>query len=166
MFSSAQLSIGNHGIRGICDFYSYSWRILCEFTFRPLYLSTDVHTYGSQFYAILKICNNVRLSWWTMSIFRQLATFAKSYDPAENFQQQFGAREVCRASHFTKDFPVTCALVCIVSQHNGGILEDWELIWYELKVNDISISRGRSSTLLNFENYSRDWNEKLLLCGY
>ena len=44
MFSSAQLSIGNPG-RGICDFYSSLRRILCEFTFRPLYLSTDVHTY-------------------------------------------------------------------------------------------------------------------------
>ena len=35
-----------------------------------------------------------------MSIFRQLATFATSYVylSAENFQQQFEAREVCRAS--------------------------------------------------------------------
>ena len=33
-----------------------------------------------------------------MSIFRQLATFATSYVSAENFQQQFGAREVCCAS--------------------------------------------------------------------
>ena len=34
-----------------------------------------------------------------MSIFEQLATFARarSYVPAENFQQQFGVREVCRA---------------------------------------------------------------------
>ena len=36
--------------------------------------------------------------WWTMSIFRQLTTFATSYVSAETFQQQFGAREVCRAS--------------------------------------------------------------------
>ena len=46
MFSYAQLSIRNRG-RRICDFYWSFWRILCEFTFRPLYLSTDVHTYGS-----------------------------------------------------------------------------------------------------------------------
>ena len=33
--------------------------------------------------------------WWTMSIFRQLATFATSY---VNFQQQFGARGVYRVT--------------------------------------------------------------------
>ena len=39
-----------------------------------------------------------------MSIFRQLATFATSYVylSAENFQQEFGAREVCRASQFSR----------------------------------------------------------------
>ena len=33
----------------ICDFYWSFWRIFCKFTFRPLYLSTDVHTYGLAF---------------------------------------------------------------------------------------------------------------------
>ena len=45
MFSYAQLSIRNRG-RRIFDFNCPFWRILFEFTFRPLYLSTDVHTYG------------------------------------------------------------------------------------------------------------------------
>ena len=56
-FSSAQggaVSLGcsiisnvdkNHG-RWISDFYWSLWRISRKFTFRPLYLSPDVHTYG------------------------------------------------------------------------------------------------------------------------
>ena len=58
MFSSAQLLIVNHG-RGICDFYSPLWRILCQFTFRPLYLSTDVHTHGLWIIVLFELIRNL-----------------------------------------------------------------------------------------------------------
>ena len=52
MLSYAQLSIWICG-RSNCDFFWSFWRILWEITFWPLYLSTDVHTYGSSSITII-----------------------------------------------------------------------------------------------------------------